>query len=72
MSKGQKWYVSHAEVLTQNVLGIIIALIILKLWGMSTTESLTLQAIFFVTSYIRGYIVRRFFNSLEERGNEIN
>lgn len=62
MSKGQKWYVSHAETLAQNIFGLLIAFIILKLWGLSTTDSVKLQAIFFISSYLRSYTIRRFFN----------
>lgn len=60
----QKWYVSHIESLVQNILGLVIAFIILKLYGLTTVESLKLQAIFFIASYVRSYLVRRFFNSL--------
>lgn len=41
----QKWYISHAETLTQNVLGLVIAFIILKLFGLSTTQSIQIQAV---------------------------
>ena len=58
---------SHLESLTQNILGLLIAFIILKIWGLSTTESVQLQAIFFVTSYLRSYFVRRTFNYLGEK-----
>lgn len=63
----QKWYTSHAESLTQNIIGLIVAFIILKLWGMTTSDSIALQAIFFITSYIRSYLVRRAFNTLERK-----
>ena len=63
-SKGQKWYISHAEQITQTVLGTIVGFVILKLWGMSTQSSILLQMVFIVTSYIRGYLVRRLFNRL--------
>lgn len=65
MKTGQPWYISHAESLAQNIIGLIISFIILKIWGMSTSESIGLQAIFFITSYIRSYLIRRFFNNLE-------
>lgn len=61
----QKWYISHAETITQNVVGLLISFVILKLWGMSTTESIGLQAIFFFVSYARSYIIRRIFNRLD-------
>lgn len=59
---GQKWYVSHAESLTQNVAGLFIAFVILKFWGLSTQDSFQLQAIFFIASYLRSYLIRRLFN----------
>lgn len=65
MKSGQPWYVSHAEALAQNIIGLIISFIILKLWGLSTSDSLGLQVIFFITSYTRSYLIRRFFNNLE-------
>lgn len=71
MSNTQKWYVSHAETLTQNILGLIIAYVILRLWGLSTNESVQLQFIFFVSSYLRSYAVRRAFNYLSSRGPEL-
>lgn len=63
----QKWYISHAETITQNVLGLIISFIILRSFGMTTNESIHLQAVFFVVSYIRSYCIRRFFDNLNNR-----
>ena len=64
MSDKQKWYISHAETITQNVLGLLIGFLILWWFGMSTSESLQIQAVFFFASYTRGYLVRRFFNRM--------
>ena len=55
----------HLEALTQNILGILIAFTILHLWGMSMSESVALQCIFFITSYIRSYLVRKVFKRFE-------
>lgn len=60
----QKWYISHAETISQNTIGLLVGFIILHIWGLSVTESFGLQAIFFVTSYIRSYVIRRLFNRL--------
>lgn len=57
----------HIEALTQNILGMIIAFIILYLWGMSVSDSILLQAVFFVTSYIRSFLVRGVFRKLEHK-----
>ena len=56
----------HLETLTQNVVGLVIAFIILTLWGLPFIESVVLQTIFFVTSYIRGYCIRKLFRSLNK------
>ena len=55
----------HIEALTQNIIGMVIAFITLKMFGMSFTESVLLQSIFFVTSYIRSYAIRKLFKSIE-------
>lgn len=55
----------HIEALAQNVIGMIVAFIILKIFGMSFTESVLLQSIFFITSYIRSYTIRRVFKKIE-------
>ena len=65
----QKWYVSHAETMCQNFFGIIIGFIILHLWGLPLSESLTLQFIFFVAAYTRGYFIRRVFNHIGSKKN---
>ncbi|WP_419361432.1 DUF7220 family protein [Acinetobacter beijerinckii] len=67
MKNGQRWYVSHAETIVQNVLGLIIAFIILRCYGLSTHESVQLQVIFFFASYARSYAIRRAFNKIENK-----
>ena len=54
----------HLETLAQIISGNIIALVILYFYGMSLQQSLSLQLIFFVTSYIRSYFIRRTFSKL--------
>ena len=51
----------HLETLAQIVSGNIIALVILYFYGMTLTQSLSLQVVFFVTSYIRSYFIRKTF-----------
>lgn len=60
-----KHHLPHIEALTQNVIGMIVAFIILKIFGMSFTESVMLQSIFFITSYIRSYAIRKLFKKVE-------
>ena len=55
---------AHLETITQNILGIIAGLIILRLFNIPFSDSIQLQVIFFVVSYIRSYCVRRMFSKL--------
>ena len=54
----------HLKTLAQILVGNVVALVILSLYGMTLTQSLSLQVIFFVTSYIRSYFIRRTFSKL--------
>ena len=51
----------HLETLAQIFSGNIIALVILYFYGMTLTQSLSLQVVFFITSYIRSYFIRKMF-----------
>ena len=53
----------HLETLAQILVGNVVALVILYLYGMTLTQSLSLQVIFFITSYIRSYFIRKMFIS---------
>ena len=52
----------HLETLAQILVGNVLALVILSLYGMTLTQSLSLQVIFFITSYIRSYFIRKLFS----------
>lgn len=54
----------HLETLAQILVGNVVALVILYFYGMSLQQSLSLQLIFFVTSYIRSYFIRKTFSKL--------
>ena len=54
----------HLETLAQIISGNIIALVILYFYGMTLTQSLSLQVVFFITSYIRSYFIRKMFIKL--------
>ena len=54
----------HLETLAQILVGNVVALVILYFYGMSLQQSLSLQLIFFVSSYIRSYFIRRTFSKL--------
>ena len=51
----------HLETLAQILVGNVVALVILSLYGMTLTQSLSLQVVFFITSYIRSYFIRKMF-----------
>ena len=51
----------HLETLAQILVGNVVALVILYFYGMTLTQSLSLQVVFFVTSYIRSYFIRKMF-----------
>ena len=51
----------HLETLAQILVGNVVALVILYLYGMTLTQSLSLQVVFFITSYIRSYFIRKMF-----------
>ncbi len=51
----------HLETLAQIISGNIIALVILYFYGMTLTQSLSLQVVFFITSYTRSYFIRKMF-----------
>ena len=60
----------HLETLAQILVGNVVALVILYFYGMSLTQSLSLQVVFFVTSYIRSYFIRKTFIRLQEVIND--
>ena len=60
----------HLETLAQILVGNVVALVILYFYGMSLTQSLSLQVVFFITSYIRSYFIRKTFIRLQEIMND--
>lgn len=67
---GQPWYISHAETITQNVVGQVLAAIILLAYGIPwSSTGWKLQATFLVVAYLRGYAIRRLFDRINtQRG----
>jgi hypothetical protein len=61
----QPWYVSHAETITQNIVGQLCAFVILWAYDIEMGLGLQLQLTFFVVAYARGYLIRRFFNRFQ-------
>lgn len=59
---------THKEVLLNNVLGVLIGLITMRIMlplieGLSfETRSIIIVGVMFCLSYTRGYVIRRFFN----------
>lgn len=58
---------AHIEALTQNIVGLLIAFVVMKVIGVETTAVLKIQVSLFILSYIRSYGIRRFFNWLHFR-----
>ena len=54
----------HLETLAQILVGNVVALVILYFYGMNLTQSLSLQVVFFIASYIRSYFIRKTFSKL--------
>ena len=69
MNEKQSVLSSSMEALTQNIFGMLIGFLILTWYGLSVKQSIGLQSIFFVTSYIRSFVIRRLFNRF---GQEID
>lgn len=62
MNEKQSVLSSSMEALTQNIFGMLIGFLILTWYGLSVKQSIGLQGIFFVTSCIRSFLIRRLFN----------
>ena len=54
----------HIETLTQMIVGLVIGYVILRMFGLTNTQSITLQFIFFVVSYARSYTIRWVFKEV--------
>ena len=47
----------HIETLTQMLVGLILGYVILRAFGLTNSQSITLQFIFFVVFYARSYTI---------------
>jgi len=63
----QPWYVSHAETIAQNVIGLLCGFVILQAYGITPSTTLKVQGTFFVVAYVRSYCIRRTFDRLGRR-----
>lgn len=64
----QRWLVSHAETIAQNVVGQLLAFVILWVYDIPWSDKgWKLQITFLVVAYARGYAIRRIANWLENR-----
>ena len=67
---------SLVEVTTGVVLGLAISttinLFLLPIWGFKPTiiESIEMTSVFTAVGFVRGYVTRRFFNWLNNRGDK--
>ena len=57
----------HIETLTQMLVGLILGYVILRAFGLTNSQSITLQVIFFVVSYARSYTLRWLFKEFTFR-----
>lgn len=55
---------AHLETSVQMVVGLIIGYVILRMFGLTSTQSVALQSVIFVTSYLRSYTIRSIFAKL--------
>ena len=58
---------AHLEALTQNVVGLLISFIVMKLLGVDLVTVLYIQVTLFILSYIRSYYIRKLFHWLYMR-----
>lgn len=54
----------HIETLTQMLVGLVLGYVILRAFGLTNTQSITLQFILFVISYARSYTIRWLFKEV--------
>ena len=54
----------HIETLTQMLVGLVLGYAILRAFGLTNSQSITLQFIFFVVSYARSYTIRWLFKEI--------
>ena len=54
----------HIETLTQMIVGLLLGYVILRMFGLTNTQSITLQIIFFIVSYARSYTIRGLFKEV--------
>ena len=54
----------HIETLTQMIVGLMLGYVILRMFGLTNTQSITLQFTFFVVSYARSYTIRWLFKDI--------
>ena len=52
------------ETLTQMIVGLMLGYVILRMFGLTNSQSITLQVIFFVVSYARSYTIRWLFKEI--------
>ena len=54
----------HIETLTQMIVGLILGYVILRMFGLTNTQSIALQVVFFIVSYARSYTIRWLFKEV--------
>lgn len=54
----------HIETLTQMLVGLVLGYVILRAFGLTNSQSIALQFVFFVVSYARSYTIRLLFKEI--------
>ena len=54
----------HIETLTQMLVGLVLGYVILRAFGLTNSQSITLQVAFFIVSYARSYTIRLLFKEI--------
>lgn len=65
----QPWLITHAETITQNVVGQILYFLLMIAMGIPFKVSIPLQIAGFFIAYARSYAIRRFFDWFQHRRN---
>ena len=60
----KQFFELHIETLTQMIVGLILGYVILRMFGLTNSQSITLQIIFFIVSYARSYSIRWVFKEI--------
>jgi hypothetical protein len=58
-------WAGHAEALSQNVFGMLIAFCVMHAFGVHPQQAIPIQVTLFFTSYVRSYLIRNYFKRFD-------